>query len=308
MAQILLVGAGGVGLYYGGLLARAGEDVAVVARGAALEALRAGELEVRSVRSGDFRVKLRAVANPAEAGPAQVVLLCVKAYDLESAARQLAAALTPETLVLPLENGIEVPARLRELLQGRAAVLGAAAYLESTRTAPNRVEQTGGSCRIAVGELGGGLSQRAGAVARRLQKAEIPAAAVEDIEAELWNKFAFICAFGLCAVCEASIGAVLASEAGRSAFHELIEEGFAVGRARGAALPADRADRMLEIAIGLPGGMRSSLQRDLAAGRPTEIEALHGALRRMGRAAGVATPCTDLVYAALDIRAGAGGA
>jgi len=302
VAAILIVGAGGVGLYYGGLLARGGEEVALLARGAALEALRQGELTVRSERSGNFKVRLPVVAAASEAGQPELVLLCVKTYDLEPAVQALLPALTPTTVVLPLENGIEVPGVVCALLRERATVLGAAAYLEATRLGPDLVEQTGGSCRIALGELDGALSRRASAIAQRLLRADIPAAAVENIGIELWSKFAFICAFGLCAVCATSIGKVLETDAGRGSFRALLEEGLAVGRAMGVALPGGRADKLLEIALGLPVGMRSSLQRDLAAGRPTEVEALQGALRRLGLAAGVPTPCTSLLDAALTQR------
>jgi 2-dehydropantoate 2-reductase len=138
-----------------------------------LEALRQGELTVRRERSGNFKVRLPVVAAASEAGQPELVLLCVKTYDLEPAVQALLPALTPTTVVLPLENGIEVPGVVRALLREQATVLGAAAYLEATRLGPDLVEQTGGSCRIALGELDGALSQRASAIAQRLLDAAL---------------------------------------------------------------------------------------------------------------------------------------
>ena len=297
--RIAVVGAGGTGGYFGGLLARAGEDVTFVARGANLEALRSRGLTVESRLAGSFTVAVQATDDPGEVGPVDLVLFCVKTYDTDVAAEGARTLLRSSTTLLSLQNGIDNEERIARAA-GHLAGLGAAAYVVSAIKSPGVVAQTAGPGKIVLGELGGGKSERTDRLLGALQGAGIAAEVHPDIRAVLWQKFLFICAFsGVTAVTRLPIGTVLADPDTRELFRGTSEEVEAISHAGGIALPADCVEQAMTQAAAVEPWGRGSLYGDLAGGRRLELESLNGKVVSLGREHGVSTPLNFAIYAVL---------
>jgi 2-dehydropantoate 2-reductase len=302
--RVTVMGSGGTGGYFGGLLARAGEDVTLVARGAHLAAIRAKGLTVKSRLRGDFTVPARATDDPGEAGSADLVLFCVKAYDTEGAAERLRPAVGPDTVILPVQNGIDSAERIGRVL-GPGGVIGGLAAVSSVVAAPGVIEHRAGPDIIQLGELDGRATPRVERVAEALRRAGITVQLRPDIRVALWEKFVLICGLsGLTALTRLPIGAVLACPETRSLYRQTMDETHAVGRSAGVALPDGITERTLKFFEGSDPAIRGSLYYDLAAGRRLEIETLNGTVVRLGREHGVPTPANFAVYAALKPYAG----
>lgn len=302
--RVAVMGSGGTGGLFGGLLARAGEDVTFIARGAHLQAMRARGLTVRSTRVGDFHVAARATDDPAAVGPVDLVLFCVKAYDTEAAAERMRPLIGPDTVVLPVQNGIDSAERIERII-GPGHVVGGLAAVSSVVEAPGVVHHRAGPDLIRLGELDGRHSARVDAVAEALRRAGIKAEVAPDVRAALWEKFVLICGLsGLTALTRLPLGAVLACAESRALLRGTMEEVEAVARAEGVAVPAGCAARTLAFFEGSDPSIRGSLYYDLAAGKRLEIDTLNGTVVRLGEARGVATPLNFAIYAALKPHAG----
>jgi 2-dehydropantoate 2-reductase len=298
--RVAVMGAGGTGGYFGGLLARAGEDVTFIARGAQLRALQTGGLRVRSRLAGDFDLAVRVTADPAEVGPVGLVLFCVKTYDTEAAAERIRPLVGSDTVILPVQNGIDDAERIGRVV-GSAPVIGGVALVSSVLEAPGVVSQTAGVGRLIVGELGGGASPRIERLVGVLARAGIPAQAHPDIRVALWQKFVFICAFsGLTALTRLPIGPILANPETARLYRETMAEVAAVGHAEGVALPDTVVDEVAAMTARLEPWARGSLYYDLMAGRRLELAALQGTVVRLGRARAVPTPANGVIHAALS--------
>lgn len=297
--RIVVMGAGGTGGFFGGLLARAGEDVTFVARGAHLEALRDRGLTVKSRLAGDFTLPLPVTDDPTELDPPDLILFCVKAYDTVPAAEQIAPLVAEGTLLLSLQNGVDNEERIAGVV-GKDAVLGALAYVSSVIEAPGVVAQRGGPGRIVFGELEGGSSPRTRRLLRTLQRAGIAAELHPDIQVALWEKFVFICGVnGVTALTRLPIGAILAHPESRELLRSTMEEAEGVGRATGVRLPEDLLDQHFRFLATLEPSVRGSMYYDLEAGRRLELEALNGTAVRLGREHGIPTPSNWAIYTAL---------
>lgn len=298
--HIAIFGTGGVGGYFGGRLAQAGEDVTFLARGAHLAAIQKNGLKVESVQ-GDFVIKpVRAVDDPAQAGIMDAILVAVKSWDVPAAAEAMRPMVVRETFVVPLENGVEASDQLAATL-GREHVLGGMCRISATLGAPGVVRHIGINPYIAFGELDGKLSQRAEAL--RKVFARIPAIAVEipgDIRIKIWEKFLFIASLsGVGAVTRQPVGVFRAVPETRALLQASLEETAAVARAQGVALTEDAAHSTLAFIDGLPPATTASMQRDIADGHPSELESQNGAVVRMGRTFGIPTPAHDFIYSSL---------
>ncbi|HLJ35830.1 MAG TPA: 2-dehydropantoate 2-reductase, partial [Ktedonobacteraceae bacterium] len=297
--RIVVIGAGGTGGYYGGLLARAGENVTFLARGTQLEALRTRGLTVKSRLAGTFSVPVHAASNPEEIGVADLVLFCVKMYDTVAASQGLHSLVGPETIVLPIQNGIDVAGLLSDEV-GEQHLVGGVAYVTSQIESPGVIVQTGGGGSIELGELDGGQSERTRRVQQVLQHAGIPTTLSNDIRVSLWAKFVFICAFsGVTALTRLSMGQVLAYSETSDLLRAVMEEGEAVARAYNIALPGDVVERQMATTQTFPPEAMGSMAFDLLAGRRLEIDALNGTMVRMGKERGLSLPCNTVIYAAL---------
>jgi 2-dehydropantoate 2-reductase len=296
--RIAVYGAGGVGGYFGGRLAQAGIDVQFIDRGAHLQALRAHGLRVHSVK-GDFAVTVPATDDPAEVGPCDYVLFCVKAFDTEPAAARLGPLLGEGTAVLSLQNGVDNEDKLARAV-GQDHVLGGAAFIFAGKAEPGVIVHTGGPTSVTFGELDGRVSERAQRLLECCQQAGFAAELSASIKTVLWAKFAFICAqAGMTAAVRLPIGEIRTVEVAWAGFQQLVAEVAAVAEADGSPLPAAAQQRALALAQSVEPASFSSLHDDLVAGRPMELEALHGLVVRRAAEHGVAVPMSEAVYAIL---------
>jgi 2-dehydropantoate 2-reductase len=297
--KIAVVGTGGVGGYYGGLLARQGHNVTFIARGAHLNAIQKDGLQVKSL-FGDFRITpANATAEPAGVGPVDLVLFCTKTFDTDAAARMMQPLVGPGTSVLSLQNGVEAADQIAIHVE-KTFVIGGATWLSSAVEAPGVIHQTSQFRRVVIGELDGRITPRLQAFQRAFQEAGVTAETTQDILKVLWIKLVFIAAAGgLGSLTRLPLGNIRAVPETRLLMTALMKEVEAVGRARGVAFDPDVVDQSLAFVDAAAPGMKASMQLDVEAWRRSELEALIGVIGRMGRAASVSTPAADFVYAAL---------
>lgn len=297
--RVAVMGSGGTGGFFGSLLARAGNAVTFIARGAHLEAIHAHGLRVKSRLAGDFTLPVRATNDLHAIGPVELVLLCVKTYDTDSAVQQMRPLVGPDTLVLSVQNGIDNAERIARVV-GSEPVIGAVAHIFSAIEAPGVIAQTAGPGRIIFGELAGGSSARTERLLRTFQQAGIVAELSREIRVTLWEKFLFICGNGgVTALTRLPLGVIRACPETNALLRGTMEEVEGVARACGIPLPAGCVEQVVAFNASVEPEARSSLYHDLAAGRRLELEALHGTVVRLGRAHGVPTPLNFAIYAAL---------
>lgn len=296
--RIAVVGAGGVGGYFGGRLVQGGADVVFLARGAHLEALQQHGLYVRSVR-GDFTVPVEATEDYRSIGSADFVLVTVKSYDNDQVAEMLPTLIGEHGAAVSLQNGVDNEERFAAVV-GDDRVIGGAAYIFATITEPGVIAHTGGPASVVVGEWGGGTSRRVTALVERFRAAGVDAEDSTDIREVLWTKFAFICAqAGVTAATRLPIGEIRSQPAGRELFRALAADVCAVAAAEGVDLPVDLAARTLGTADALDPNSFSSLHHDLVQGNRLELDALLGEVIRRGERRGVDVPATRAVYGVL---------
>jgi 2-dehydropantoate 2-reductase len=300
--RIAIVGAGGVGGLLAGLLARAGEEVLLVARGAHLEAIRARGLRVDSPL-GHFTVRLSAVSDdPASLGQAEAILLAVKAWQVEEAAPRLRPLLAPGAVVVPLQNGVEAAERLAALLPAEA-VAGGVINVISWIDGPGAVKHAGVTPRVSMGERGPRAareSARLAALARALESAGMEARVAPDVERAVWEKFILVEPWGaVAAASRAPFGVVRLVPELRRLHVAAMEEVLALARARGVALAPDVVESTLSYLETIPADATVSMQRDLGAARPSELDDQLGAVSRLAAQAKVPAPIHDVLYAAL---------
>ncbi|MFW5896151.1 MAG: ketopantoate reductase family protein [archaeon] len=297
--KVAVYGAGGVGGYFGGRLARAGADVHLIARGAHLDALRRDGLRVESVYE-DFSVELPATDDPADVGQCDVVLFTVKSFDTKAAAREVRPLLGEETAVISLQNGLDNEETLAAEI-GREHVMGGVAYIFSTIAEPGVIEHTGGPTSFTYGELDGTRSDRAERFLEWCDRAEgTDADLSESIRTDLWGKTAFICAqAGTTATVRLPLGEIRDRRESWEMYRRIIDEVCRVGRATGADLRAGTVSRWTDFAEDLGADSYSSLHYDMTHEKPMELEALHGAVVRRARENDVAVPMNEAVYAIL---------
>lgn len=292
-------GTGGAGGRFGADLARAGEDVAFIARGTHLATIREHGLVVET-DEGEFRVRPAVATDaPEEVGPVDVVLLGVKTWQVEEAARAMRPLLGPRTFVVPLQNGVEAAGQLSGVL-GAERVVGGLCATFSWITAPGRIRSLGKVHSLRFGELDRRPSQRTERLRSAFERAGVRATIPPDIEVSLWEKFLIVVSFGgVGAVTRVPVGVTRSTPETRHLIGRGMQEIVAVGRARGVALPDDAVGKGMAFVDSLDPSGTTSLQRDIAEGRPSELEAWNGAVARLGRAAGVPTPVHEFLYASL---------
>lgn len=302
------MGAGGVGGYYGGVLAEAGHDVVLVARGAHLRALKAHGLTLRDGGRTRAVPAVRAIDAPGPGdAPPDLVLFTVKGYDTESAAAALRPALAAETAVLTLQNGVESIERLGAVL-GPGRVIGGTTVIEATIAEPGVVARMGPTPRVTLGEPDGRVSPRVEAIAAAFRKAGVDATPTPHIRRAVWEKFVRLAPGAtITSACGAAIGAVRDVPESAALYRTLVTEAVAVGRAAGGGLADDATEAAIRFIWALPAAMKTSMQRDFERGGRVEVEELPGAAVRLGRRHGVPTPAFDVLYAVLKVRAGRTG-
>jgi 2-dehydropantoate 2-reductase len=296
--RIAIVGAGGVGGYFGAKLARAGESVVMLARGAHLDAIRRDGLRVRSTPEGESVARVEAVDSFTGQPPVDMALFCVKSFDTRSAAEALRPALGPSTGVVSLQNGVDNEEMLDEVL-GRGVALGGAAYVFASIDAPGVIVHKFAG-RIVFGEMDGRVSERATRLRDALARAGVPVEVTTDIRRVLWEKYLLISAqAGMSALTRCPAGVLRETPESWRMYRLILEELAALARASGVTLAADVVDAVMKQAAAIAPDAYSSLHHDLTQGKRLELEALHGHAVRLGERHGVPTPMVFAVYAAL---------
>lgn len=304
--RVAVLGAGGVGGWYAGELALAGHEVSLLARGDHLEAMRRDGLELRA-SDGTRHVRPHVLTERVEElGRPELVIVAIKAYSMREIAGSAAKLAEGGAAILPLLNGVDAAERLAELGVPRESLLGGLTMISAAKVAPGVIERRSAFQRVAMGALGGGFgspaswSARLDRFAAAMRSAAIETVVSARIHVDLWNKLAFLATLAAaCGLSRSPIGTVRTAPLGALLLERAVREIVDVAEARGVSLGADAADRTLAAIAALPAAMRPSLLLDLERGGPTEIDVLSGAIARMGRERGIATPIHDTALAAI---------
>jgi 2-dehydropantoate 2-reductase len=287
--RIAILGAGGVGGYFGGRLAASGADVSFVARGTHLEALRTSGLRVESPKGNLHLPTVRATDDPATIGPADVVLLTVKMYDLEAALLSLTPLVGAQTVVVTLQNGVEAVEIVARHV-GREHVAGGVAYVGAVIAAPGVIRHTALDSLI-FGELDGARSERLRLLEQACLAAGFSARVSSDIHGDLWSKFVRLSVFsGMTAVTRSPLGVLRSDPDLLQMMTDACVESIRVGQAHGVSLPDGLLDEILSMVHGLPPQAKASMLEDLERGRRLELPWLSGGVVRLGAQVGVPTP------------------
>ena len=297
--RIAVIGAGGVGGGFGAALATAGADVTFIARGAHLAAMKSQGLKVQGGRGDTHLVPTQATDDPESVGPVDIVLFCVKLWDVESAGQAIKPLVGPETAVIPLQNGIDAAERLIPIL-GENAVMGGVAQISASIVAPGVIQQVGTFMRMIFGEFDGKRRKRGEDFLALCLKAGFDATLSEQILTELWMKFVVLATnASMTALARQPIGKLRDDPDLRPIFMAACQETIAVGRARGVALPADALERTLHFLDHAPPTMKASMALDLERGNRLELPWLGGKVVELGRRLGIPTPAHGMMYAML---------
>ncbi|KAA0014122.1 2-dehydropantoate 2-reductase [Billgrantia pellis] len=298
--KFVIMGSGGVGGYFGARLAEAGEDVTFVARGEHLAAMQRDGLRVSSIKGDIYLSSVRATDDPASVGVADCVIVAVKAWQVREAAEAIRPLVGPDNMVLPLENGVEAADILAEVL-GAGPVLEGLCGILAWREAPGHIRHAGVDPFVRLGERDSRSSERTARLKAAFDRAHgVNAEIPDDIQVSLWSKFLFICAMsGIGSITRAPIGITRQLPETRAMIEAMLEEIDDVARGLGVAFPDDAVTRAMQFIDAMPADSISSMQRNIMAGEPSELESQNGAVVRLGRAVGVATPTHAMVYAAL---------
>jgi 2-dehydropantoate 2-reductase len=290
--RFAVMGAGAVGCYYGGMLARAGHEVVLVGRPAHVDAVRREGLRLQA-QTFDERVQMRADTEVAAVAGADVVLCCVKSPDTEDVARAMQPHLAPGTLVLSLQNGVDNAERLRAVLAQE--VLPAVVYVATEMAGPGHVRHHG------RGELVIGPSPRSAALVEVFGAAGVLVQVSDNVAGALWAKLVLNCAYNaLSAITQLPYGRLVQGEGVGEVMHDVVDECLAVAHAEGVTLPGEAHEAVRRLAGTMPAQYSSTAQ-DLARGKPSEIDHLNGLVVRRGEARGVPTPVNRALWALVKL-------
>ncbi|MFN8636991.1 MAG: 2-dehydropantoate 2-reductase [Chloroflexota bacterium] len=304
--RILIMGTGGIGGYYGGRLAEAGNEVVCVARGAHLDAMQANKgITLREQDGTDRLIPVQAVRYPADAGGTfDFILFAVKTYDTAEAAAAIEPVVGPETCVVPIQNGVDSTEEIGQIISP-ANVLAGSAMLNASIAEPGVIRRASGTTASTIGEPTGPRSPRVERIVAAFNEAGIADfTATDDAQRVLWEKFMFLapCA-SVNSATGLSTGPFRAVPEGKQTVLAMQDEIRAVGLAAGVNLPEESAEKVRNIYLNLTDAHTVSMQRDFAAGRRVELESLTGSVVRRGRRYGVPTPTFNVVYGILRARA-----
>ncbi len=297
--RIAILGSGGTGGYYGALLARSGQEVSFIARGAHLQAMRERGLQVRSV-FGDFHIQPRLVTDkPADVGPVDLLLFCTKTYDTEAAAETAKPLVGSGTSVLSVQNGVDAVERIGKVV-GMQHMLAGATWISSAVEAPGVIKQVSDFRRLVFGELNGSISVRAQAIYDALKGTGITVELSPTILKVLWTKFVFISSVSaLGSLTRLPMAAFRAVPETRVMLTDLMREVVALAEASGVQLDADVVKSTFAFIDNAGPNIKASMQLDVESGHRTELESMIGVIGRKCRQLGVPTPVADFVYASL---------
>ena len=300
--KIAIMAAGGLGSYYGALLAKDGHDVTFIARGAHLQAIRANGLQVKSIH-GDMHIQpAQATDNPGEVGVVDLVIFATKTYDTELAAQAMKPMIGANTIVATFQNGVEAPDEIGAVI-GKEHVVAAPTQIVSNISAPGVIEQKSAFRSTTFGEVGGqGLTPRVEQLVALLKKTGVDVASAPDGRKPLWQKLVFIASTaGLASVARTNPYDLFQMPEARATLRAAMQEVYDVAIAQGVPMDPDIVDRQYTFTLNLKPGQKPSMQLDLEAGKRLEIDALNGAVVHLGAAKGIATPVHQTIYVALKM-------
>ena len=285
-----------MGGYFGGRLAEAGEDVIFIARGEHLRAIKEKGLKVDS-RDGDFVIYPAAATDiVSDVGAVDLVIVAVKAWQVPDAARAMKPLVGSNTTVLPLQNGVDAVSQLIETL-GSGSVIGGLCRIVSFVVEPGHIRHAGSTPSVIIGELDNRQTRRIATIEQLFKRAGVEITIATDIQVALWTKLLFIAAFsGVGAIANAPAGVLRTDPQRRTQMLSAMQEIYALARARGINLPPDSVDTVMAAVDALSEDATSSMQRDIAAGKPSELESQNGAVVRMAHEAGIEVPTHTLIY------------
>ncbi|WP_417516490.1 ketopantoate reductase family protein [Minwuia sp.] len=297
--RVCVFGAGGLGGLFGGFLAADGADVSFIARGAHLQAMRANGLQIKSPLGDRHVPETKATDNPADVGPVDLLLVCVKSYDLEAAANQFEPVLTPDTAIVPVLNGVEAMGYLGDRF-GAHRVTSGIAHVPSNIDAPGLIVHKSPRIGLIVGALEGKAGEPIDWLVEAGCRTGMEVSLSQDIEIDLWRKFILWAASsGVTSVSRLPIGAAQTIPELQALLKGLMLETDAVARARGVGMPDDSVEKVLKTLNAAPEGMKSSTLVDVEAGKRLEIDVGVGAVMRMSEQLGLDAPIARTIYAAL---------
>ena len=298
--RIAIFGSGGVGGYFGGRLAEMGEDVNFIARGAHLEAMVKTGLQVDSI-AGDFTLrKLNATDNPKLVGIVDYVICTVKSWQVLAAAKSMRPMIGPQTLVIPLQNGVEAPGQLIEVL-GADAVVGGLCAIIAFKTGPGHIKHNGANPLIRFGHLDGRADPRINTLSEVFNRCHgVKSSIPDDVNVAMWQKFMLISAWsGVGAVTQAPVGILLQQAETRQMLLDAMQEIYDLALARDIQLPADSIQKTMDMLESFPANSTTSMQRDIVDGLPSELDAQNGAVVRLADEAGMDTPVNRFILGSL---------
>ena len=297
--KIAVLGAGAMGCYFGGKLAKSGVDVSFIARGAHLDAMRKNGLAIESPL-GDFKLdKVEATDNPADIGPVDIVLFLVKLPDTREAASKILPLLHEDTGIVSFQNGVEAWDLIGEVV-GKDRVVGGTATIPAVIREPGIVHHSADFAKLVLGEFGRRTTQRSEQLLKLFRNAGVDAELVNDIDVKIWEKFVMLSAFSAAtALMRLPIGPVRDNAKSKSLLEQLVSETFVLGQKACPDLPADHAAKVLQFLYNAPAGMRSSMLDDLNRGKPLEVDFLSGAVVRKSSEHGLEAPAHAFVQQSL---------
>ena len=299
--KIYVVGSGGVGGYFGGLLAKAGNDVTFVARREHYQSIKENGLTVKSV-TGDFEAKpAQVIENIAEIVNPDLIVFTVKTYDTDSTAKELASVVNKDTSIITFQNGVDNDNQIKKHIKN-AQVHPGVAYVISTRTKPGVIEQTGGLRKLIFGDRNNPNNPKLRKIEKLMKDTGIDATASDDITRDLWKKFMFIVAFsGMTAVCRSSIGKVLSNPLTKSLYERCLREAVVVAKAMKVNVVDDAFESIMAISGNTAPDSKSSLLVDIENNRENEIETLNGSLVKFAKKHRTDAPINELIYGAIKL-------
>ena len=299
--RIYIVGTGGVGGYFGGVLAKAGNDVTFVVRGEHYRVIKVNGLTVKNV-VGDFIIRpAKIIENISEIKNPDLILFTVKTYSTAETAKELNSVVNKNTVIITFQNGVDNDNEIKKYIKN-AQVYPGVAYIISTKTKPGLIEQTGGLRRLIVGDRNNPENKKLLEVLRLMKKTGINAVLSDDITRDLWKKFMFVVAFsGMTAICRSLIGNVLTDPITRALYERCVKEAITVGKAMKVSVADDAFETIMKTSTDTNPQSKSSLLVDIENGKRTEIETLNGTLVRFAKEKNIDVPINELIYGVIKL-------
>jgi 2-dehydropantoate 2-reductase len=292
--KIAVIGTGGVGGYFGGKLAKAGNDVTFIARGEHLKVIKTNGLTVKSIL-GDFQLLVKATDKIEEVGVADLIILGVKAWQVKEIAPELKSIVNENSTILPLQNGVLAIDELKEFFPSKN-IIGGLCRIISKIEAPGIIYHFGITPIIEFGEIDNAKTDRVNKIKELLNNAGINAKISEDIHADLWRKFIAICVSGLLAVSKTTYGELRDLKETRQMMIDLLTEIYNLSQKAGIKIEADFVKKTVAFTDTFPYNSTSSLTRDVWEGKPSEIEYQNGTVVRLAEKYGIETPINKFIY------------